>query len=82
MSDTYKDDYKKASDSKLKLESLLKERKEAWNSGNPTARFDFLIKSARMNLNDDLGLLERHAHIYKFGNQPDISKKEKATRID
>lgn len=41
-----------------------------------------MIKSARLNLNDDVALLERHAYTYKFGNQTELSKKEKSSRIN
>ena len=82
MSDTYLEDFKRANEKKTKVEGLLKERKAAWNTGNPTARFDFLIKSARLNLNEDIGLLERHAYTYKFGNQTEMSKKEKNARVE
>ena len=82
MVDTFKEDFKKAMDSKQKLDNLLKQRKEAWNSGISTAKFDFQIKSARLNLNDDIGLLERHAYTYKFGNQTELSKKDKTARTD
>ena len=68
MSDTYASDLKKATESKSKLEGLIQQKQAAQASGQPSTKYDFLIKSARLTLNEDVGLLERHRHIYQFGS--------------
>ena len=40
-----------------------------------------MIKSAITHLTEDINLLERHKHIYQFGNSQVINPKEKMTRI-
>ena len=82
--DKFKDDVLKTEKLYKNLSEQFKERSQLASNGQPTAKYDYLLRSGLDNLKQDLVTFEKLQYSYEREGYkfPDLTQKEKDKRVN